>query len=459
MVTTQTDHRVTPVIEGESIGGSDTVDVRDSATGGTFATVAVGDRETVETALAAAEAARRSVGETSVAGRANWCERVADDIRDREPDLADALVRETGVPVASARSEVAVAAEQFDLIADTVRSLTGKYRTWTTAEHEGDNSLVTAAPLGAVRCRSGGRAPLAMAALQVAPALGAGNAVVLTPPPGTAVGVSLLADSLQSAVPTGAVGFVPARVDTDDTDAPRADAVLTAGAAGVTRFEQWRGGGATTLVYTDADLDAAAAAVTAGGPSALDTRLAGTHRVLVHESVQSALVERIAARVADWEAGDPFDDSTVVGPLSDGSAARQVARRIDDAVASGARLVRGGEVDGRHCEPTVLADVPRESRLGREPIPGPVIPVTPFESKATALRLATEAGPLGVARVFTDRHSLAMDVADAVDAGTVQRHGAGADSADRDAGHVGLDGEAATAAIRRFTQTKRVRTR
>ena len=459
MDVSETERRVTPVVEGELLTGSETVDVRDSATGDAFATVAVGAEETVTTALAAAEAARQSVAETTVAGRANWCERIAADIRDRELDLADALVRGTGVPITSARAEVRAAAEQFDQVADTARSLTGKYRTWTTAEHESDNSLVTAAPLGVVRCRPSGRAPLAMAALQVAPALAAGNAVVLTPPPTAAVAVSLLAETVQSAVPTGAAGFVPATAGTDGTDTRTADAVLAADSAGVTRFEQWLGGGTTTLVYPDADLDAAAATIADGGPSAVDARLAGTSRVLAHESIQEALVERLSEHVAGWDAGDLFDESTVVGTLPDGATARRVERQIDDAVAAGARVARGGEVDGRHCEPTVLADVPRESALRSEPVPGPVVPVTPFESEVTALRLATETGPLGVARVFTDRHSLAMDVADAIDAGTVEIHGSGAESGGGEAQSAALDGEAATAAIRRFTRTKRVLTR
>lgn len=458
MVTAALDHRVTPVIEGESLGGTDAVEVRDSATGDAFATVAVGDEETVTTALAAAEAARPSIRGTTVAGRANWCERIAADIRDRELGLADALVREAGVPITSARAEVEAAAVQFDRVAETIRSLTGKYRTWTTSTREGDNSLVTAAPLGVVRCRPSGRAPLAMAALQVAPALGTGNAVVLTPPPTASVAVSGLFEAVQSTIPTGVVGFVPATADTDRTETRTADAVLTAGPTGVTQFEQRLGGGTTTLVYPDADLDAAAATITDGGPSTVDERLAGTSRVLAHESIQDPLVERLAENVAVWDAGDLLDESTVVGTLPDASTARWVARQIDDAVAAGARLVHGGEVDGRNCEPTVLADVPRESALRSEGVPGPVVPVTPFESEATALRLATETGPVGVVRAFTDRHSLGMDVADTVDAGTVRIYGSGADTTENGPGRVGLDGEATTAAIRRLTRTKRVRT-
>ncbi|WP_324664603.1 aldehyde dehydrogenase [Haloarcula sediminis] len=456
MSTAQTEYHVQPVVEGEPLAVGDAVDVRDSATGDPLATVEVGDEGTVTSALAAAEAARRSLGETTVSGRASWCERIATELRERKPALADALVRETGVPVTSARAEVAVAAEQFDRVADTLRSLTGKYRTWTTSTREGDNSLVAAAPLGVVRCRPSGRAPLAMAALQAAPALGAGNAVVLTPPPAAAVTVSLFAETVGSTVPTGAAGFVPAATDSDTADTRTADAVLAAESAGVTRFEQWLGGGTATLVFPDADLDAAAAALTEGGPSAVDSRLAGAGCVIAHESVQDALVERLDERVADWAVGDPFEESTVVGPLRDGATARQVARQVDDAVAAGARLVRGGEVDGRTCEPTVLADVPRESALRREPVAGPVVPVTPFESTSTALRLVTETGPVGLARVFTDRHSLAMDVADAVDAGRIDIHGSVTD--DEAGQRVGLDGEAATAAIDRLTRTKRVRT-
>ena len=457
MTTADPRYSVTPVVEGESLPAGDAVELRDSATGDAFATVGVAGDGIVETAVAAAEAARPPLRESTLAQRADWCERVADELRSRELGLTDTLVRETGTPTASAQAEVAVAAEQFDRVADTVRSLTGKYRTWTTVEHERDNSHVKAGPLGTVRCRPSGRAPLAMGALQVAPALGAGNAVVLTPPPTGAVTTSLLAEAVQSAVPTGAVGFVPTGRDTDTGASQRADAVLGAQSDGGTRFDQWLGGGTATLVYPDADLDAAAAALTDGGPSAVGRRLAGANRVLAHESIQAELVERIGAAVDGWTTGDPFDESTVVGRLPNAATARQVARQVDDARAAGARLVRGGAVDGRRCEPTVLAGVPRESALRREPILGPVVPVTPFESESTALRLAAEAGPLGVARVFTERHSLAMDVADAVDAGTVHIHGSGADATGTGE-RIGLD-SGIRAAIRRLTQAKRVQTR
>lgn len=445
MADAATERRIRPLVAGQRREGAATTEVRDRTSGEVFATVAAGDPELLESAADAARAAVPTELETGVVQRADWCGAVADALRDDTAGLADALVREVGVPITSARAEVATAASEFDRVADTVRALTGKYRTWTTESGAGDNSLVTAAPLGAVQCRPRRRAPLASAARQVAPAVAAGNGVVLTPPATGAVTVSMLARTLSEHLPADAVGLVPG-LD-DDRERDTVDGVLDAEpTTGVTRVRQRVGGGAATLVFPDADLDTAADAITAGGPDAVERRLAGTSRVFAHTEIQADLLERIDARLDDWTAGDLFAETTSVAPMADAPAVERLSYYLDDAVAKGATVVRGGEADGLTVEPTLLADVPSDAALARVSNPAPVVTVTPFESDGDALERASAAGPAQTISVFTERHSLAMTVADAVDAGTVR---VGGEDADRAVG-------GARAAIERLTHTKRV---
>ncbi|MBX0288431.1 aldehyde dehydrogenase [Halomicroarcula sp. F28] len=455
----QTERRVRPVVAGEEVDGSGSADVPDQTTDEVFATVATGDQTTVADAVSAASGAVPTALETAVIQRATWCEAIAAGIRNRSDELTDALVREAGVPIASAREESATAAAQFDSVADVLRSLTGPYRTWTTATEAGDNSLVAAVPLGVVQCRPSVRAPLATAALQLAPSLGAGNGVVVTAPAATPVAVSILTELVREHVPEAAVGFVPLAADAENALTGRGgpdavlDAAVAAGRAGVTRFQQRLGGGTTTLVFPDADLDAAAAAIADGGPSAVERRLAGTCHVLAHASIQDELVERLDGHIADWTGGDLFDETTTVAPQRDAAGADRLAYFVDDATTKGATLVRGGSADGRQFRPTVLSDVPADAALLEDRQSTPIVPVTPFTSDADALDLAAAGRPSQSVSVFTARHSLAMDVAEAVDAGSISVHAGGDVPEDRLGS---LDGRRVHEALTRLTRTKRV---
>ncbi|MDS0261285.1 aldehyde dehydrogenase family protein [Haloarcula sp. S1CR25-12] len=470
MVSEQTGAHVSPSVAGESRATGEGVEVTDRATGDVLATVETADDGTLSDAVESASAVMPTLRETPALRRAEWCEAIATGVRERRAELAESVVRESGTPIASARTEVESAAEQFDRVAGELRSLTGEYRTWTTVERTGDNSLVRAAPLGVVRCRPAARAPLATAALQVAPAIAAGNSVLLNPPTTASVTVSKLAEIVDPHLPAGACSFVPsvyvvakgsetatndvaAVIDSRSTAAPGAT-----GHPGVTRFDLQLGGTATALVFPDADLDAAAATIAGDGPSGVDRRLAGASHVLVHDSVRAELVDRIAEELASWTAGDLFDEATSVAPLRDEEHVQRLTSRLRDAVARGAELVRGGEADGLTVEPTLVSDVPADAALRREEQLGPVVPVTAFGSQSDALRIADSTGPALAATVFTDSHSRAMDVAAAIDAGTVRVHGpdaAGAVSVERDR-LGGIGGQGVQESITRLTRTKRV---
>jgi len=456
MVATQNKRRVRPLVDGEARDGTGRVAVVDRTTDDAFATVEIADSATVDSAVDAARGAIPTELETGVIQRATWCEAIATAIRDRAATLADALVREAGVTITSARAEVETAAAQFDGVAEALRSLTGKHRTWTTAREAGDNSLVSAAPLGVVRCQPSERAPVATTALQVAPAVGAGNGVVVTAPAATPVAASLLTELVADRLPEGAVGFVPVESDDHPDDgSDGADAVLAAetgtGTPGITRFQRRLGGGTTALVFPDADITAAAAAIAGDGPSTVERRLAGPCRVLAHESIQDELVEHLDGHLTGWTSGDLLEETTTVAPQRDAAGAERLAYYVDDAVTKGATLVRGGEADGPEFAPTLLADVPADAALLVDDQPAPVVPVAPFDSEGDALERAAAGPPAQAVTVFTERHSLVMQVADAVEAGAIGVGSGGVEERLRS-----LDGQRAREAVSRLTRTKRV---
>jgi glyceraldehyde-3-phosphate dehydrogenase [NAD(P)+] len=420
--------------------GAESIEVTDLADGGTFASVAAATPVEAEDALAAASAAQSAMRETTVVQRAEWVRAVAAGIEDRAAELAEVIVREAGKPISSARGEVEAAAERFRRAAGEARSLSGEYVEGTTDGHEGWRAVVRIEPVGTVLCITPYNYPLSTTALQVAPALAAGNAVILKPASKTPVSGAILAEIVVEAapdLPAGGFGFVPGRgSEIGDVLAGdgRLDAIAMTGSSragehvasvsGMVELHMELGGNAPAVVFPDADLEAAAEAVTAGSLKYAGQRCSAVSRVLAHEEVHDELVARVERGMDDRAAGDLFDEETAFGPLISESQADWVEGLIDDAEQRGARLVRGGGRDGRVIEPTLLADVPHDARIVHEEQFGPVVAVAAVADEDEALSVAN-GGDLGLdAAVFTSDYDRAMRVADRLRAGGVRINGA-----------------------------------
>jgi len=426
-------------VGGEWLGGDDRLSVTDLADGGTFAEVTATTPDQARDALAAAEEAKDAMRETTVVERANWMFEIADGLEARKEELAEVVVREAGKPISSARGEVDSAAERFRRAAEEVRHLKGEHREGTTSGHEGWQAIVKHEPIGAVLCITPYNYPLATTALQVAPALAAGNAVLLKPASKTPISAAILAAVISELdfPHEGAFNFVPGSASNigdvlagDD----RLNAIAMTGSSGagkhvasesgMVNLHMELGGNAPAVVFEDADVDAAAAAATKGSLKYAGQRCSAVSRVLAHESVHDDVVEYIEAEMDDWPLGDLFDEDTALGPLISEDQAEWVQELVDDAVEKGARLVRGGSHDGHFFEPTLLADVPHDARIVHEEQFGPVAAVTTFESESEALELAN-GGELALdAAVFTSDYDRAMRTAEAIDAGGVRINGA-----------------------------------
>ncbi|MFD1640602.1 aldehyde dehydrogenase family protein [Halohasta litorea] len=429
-------------IDGTWRDGDDTIPVRDLAADGTVGEIAAADPDQATAALAAAERAESAMRETTPVERADWLESIADEIEARADELVDTIIREAGKPISSARGAPAAAAKRFRRAAAEARDLSvnhGEYREGSTAGHEGWRAIVKPEPMGTVLCISPYNYPLQTTVLQIAPALAAGNSVVLKPSSKTPLTAAILTDAITTAVdlPDGAFNFVPGRgSEIGDTLAgdDRVDSIAMTGSSGagqhiaresgMVNLVMELGGNAPAIVFPDAALEDAAGACTAGSVKFGGQRCSAVSRVLAHESVHDELVDRIERSMDSWVVGDLFDEETDFGPLIDADHAEYVDELVDEAIDAGADLVCGGERDGAFYEPTLLANVPHDARIIHEEQFGPVAAVTSFQEESEAIELAN-AGELALdASVFTTDHDRAMRVAEAVDAGSVRLNGA-----------------------------------
>ncbi|WP_134670644.1 aldehyde dehydrogenase family protein [Halorussus marinus] len=425
-------------IDGDWRDADDVLEVTDLADGGAFARVAAANPEQADAALAAAERARSAMRETTIPRRADWMDEIADRLLARKEELAEVIVREAGKPISSARGEVESAAERFRRAKEEIRALKGEYREGTTAGHEGWEAIVKHEPVGTVLAITPYNYPLSTTALSVAPALAAGNAVILKPASDTPVSAAILADVMSELdLPDGAFNFVPGkasdigdvlagddRVNTISMTGSSAAGKHVAKESGMVNLHMELGGNAPAVVFPDADLPDVAGQCAKGSFKYAGQRCSAVSRVLAHESIHDEVVDLLEAEMDAWRPGDLFEEETTMGPLINEGQAEWVQELVEDAVEKGADLVRGGERDGIDFEPTLLANVPHDARIVHEEQFGPVAAVTAFDTEDAAVEIANRGDLALDASVFTNDHERAMDLADRLDAGAVRINGA-----------------------------------
>ncbi|WP_049970715.1 aldehyde dehydrogenase family protein [Haladaptatus cibarius] len=425
-------------IDGEWLDTDDVLEVTDLAEDGIFAEVAAADAELADNALAAAQRAEAEMRETTIPQRAGWMEEIADGLLDRKEELAEVIVREAGKPISSARGEVESAAERFRRAAEEAHDLRGEFREGTTDGHEGWEAIIKPEPVGTILAITPYNYPLATTALEVAPALAAGNCVILKPASKTPVSAAILAEVIsEQDIPNGAFNFTPGSASEigdllvgDD----RINMITMTGSSpagkhvarksGMVNLHMELGGNAPAVVFPDADLSDVAGACAKGSLKYAGQRCSAVSRVVAHEDVHDEVVERLEAEMDNWVIGDLFDEETQMGPLISEDQADWVEELVEDAVEKGADLIRGGDRDGQFFEPTLLANVPNDARIVHEEQFGPIAAVTTFETEEEALDISN-GGDLALdAAVFTAEYDRARRMADKLDAGAVRINGA-----------------------------------
>lgn len=424
---------------------------RSPATGALLAEVADAGREGVDAAVRAARSTFDS-GVWSRAGVASRRERMlrfADLLAEHSAELAVLDSLDMGKRVVDAHElDLPFSINLFRYYAEAIDKINDE----VAPTPPGTLALVRRVPLGVVGAVIPWNYPVDMLAWKVAPAMAAGNCVVLKPAeqsPSSALRMAELA--VEAGIPDGVLNVVPGLGETTGRALglhPDVDVLAFTGSTEVGRlFLQYAGqsnlkqvwlecgGKSPHVVFADAEDLAAAAKQTAFGIWFNQGAVCSAHsRVLVERSVHEEFTSLVAAEAASYAPGDPLDPSAGMGAIVSPEQTDQVMRFVEGARAAGARLVTGGERLTRgasdcYVQPTVFDDVDPTSELAREEVFGPVLAVTPFDSEDEAVRLANDSAYGLAASVATGSLSRAHRLTERIHAGTVTVNGVDAFSA------------------------------
>jgi len=393
--------------------GGTWLEVIEPATGRTCGRAAAGDAADVDAAARAAGAAAEDWARTPAAERSRLLLELAATIEGRLEDFARAESIDTGKPIRLARSiDIPRAVSNLRFFATAI--LHGRSDAHLT-DRTGEEALnyTLRRPHGVVGCISPWNLPLYLFTWKIAPALAAGNTVLAKPSEVTPVTASMLAAcTVEAGWPPGVLNVLHGRgpeVGAAIVDHPLVRAISftggTATGAAIARtagpaFKRLSlelGGKNATIVFADADLDAALdTAVRAGFANQGQICLCGS-RLLVERSIAEPFVDRFVERIAELRCGDPLDPATVQGSLVSAEHRSKVLAAIELAGREGGRLRCGGGPpatlpercrEGFFLEPTVIDGLGPDCATNREEIFGPVVTVQSFEDEAEALALA-----------------------------------------------------------------------
>jgi aldehyde dehydrogenase (NAD+) len=386
--------------------------------------------------------------------------RLGDLVEYRAEDFAQRGTMDNGTPASVVAGMAASAAEWTRYYAGWADKIAGELS--TPARGEGELNYTLLQPYGVIGIIITWNGPLISLAMKIPAAVAAGNTVVVKPSELTPFSAELFMDLVEEAgFPPGVVNIVPgdASAGTALVAHPLVRKVsFTGGPATAQRIlascaETMKpaclelGGKSANIILDDADLDTACSqgtllsvGIMSGQGCAFPTRM------LVQESVYEDVLQRVAAIARSITVGDPWEPTTVAGPVISGEALDRILRMVDRARRDGARLLAGGArlggdlAKGFFMEPTVFADVDPDSELAQNEVFGPVLAITPFADDDDAIRIAnsTRYGLSGYVQTSSLRR--ALRIAEEMETGEVLINGAANLRVQRPFGGLGLSG-------------------
>lgn len=422
------------LIAGREAGVGRAISVQNPRDGSVIDTVPEATPAELEEALAAAARGARAMAAMTRHDRALALERASAAIAERSEELARLLASEVGKTIREARLEVARAASTFALSAAEARRLSGEVVPFDAVPAGRDRlGFWMRMPIGVVAAITPFNFPLNLAAHKVAPAIAAGNAVVLKPATATPLADLRLGSILYEAgLPGEALsvltGSGPAVGDALVAHAaPRmitftgsAEVGAAIGArAGLKRLAMELGSNSAVIVTERCDVEDAAERCVRGAYAVAGQVCISVQRVLAHESVIGRFVDAAAAGASRLRVGDQLLEDTDVGPMIDETQARRAAERIADAVAMGGSVVVGGERSGAFVTPAVLTGVPERAAVWRDEAFAPVMVVRPYRALDEAIASVNRSRYGLQAGIFTDDLGEALRAATEIECGGV----------------------------------------
>ena len=396
------------LINGQLVAGEGPAwTVLDPAAGTALAQISEASEAQVDSAVRAADSAFASWSQTSPKDRSLALLALADAIEQHGEELASLESQNCGKPLTAAlNDEIPAIVDVFRYFAGAARCLGGS----AAGEYlPGHTSMVRRDPLGVVASIAPWNYPLMMLAWKIAPALAAGNTVVLKPSELTPLTALRLAELAREIFPAGVLNILFGRGATVGTplvthprvrmvsltgSIPTGANIIGATAASVKRMHMELGGKAPVLIFDDADLDAAVAGIRSFGFYNAGQDCTAACRLYVQDAIYDDFVERLGQAVASIKPGPQDAADTELGPLISAHHRDKVAGMVQRALDQPhIRLVTGGKVlegAGFFYAPTLLADVLQDDEIARHEVFGPVVTVTRFADEAQALQWAND---------------------------------------------------------------------
>lgn len=362
----------------------------------------------VDEAIDAARRAQPAWAALPAIERAGYVKAIAEKIRANVDMLAETISREQGKILDLARGEVLGMAGLMEYMAEWARRIEGEI---IASDRKGESIFLYRVPIGVVAGILPWNFPFYLIGRKLAPALVAGNTIVIKPSEETPLNAFLFAElARQADLPKGVFNLVSGRGRTTGAtlsghpgidlasftgSVPTGTAIMQAAAKNLTRVNLELGGKAPAIVLADADLDLAATAITQSRINNTGQVCNCAERIFVERTIADAFTEKFVARMSAVRYGDPLAENGLdMGPIVNKAQLDKISGMVDRARADGASVVLGGQVAernrGHHYEPTVLTNCRPDMEIMRKEIFGPVAPVAVVDSAEEAVHHAND---------------------------------------------------------------------